>query len=98
MLRPGGKALFSFFVADHYRGRGSASCELYELEHELPGEPGVRVYDTERPEAVIAYSRARIESLAAEAGLEVERILPGYWIPGEELAANEQDLVLLRRL
>lgn len=97
VLRPGGAALFSFFVLDGYRGRGTSACELYEFEHELPGESGVRVHDAQHPEAVIAYSTARIQALAGAAGLVVERVLPGYWNPSAEQVVNEQDLVLLRR-
>jgi len=92
VLRPGGRCLFSFFLLDRYRGRGTSSCELYEFEHLIEG--GVATHDAERPEAVIAYSRARLEKLAADAGLRVERVLPGYWTASDDAVTNEQDLVV----
>ncbi len=97
VLRPGGRCLFSFFLLDRYRGAGTSACTLYEFEHALPGEEGVAAHDRSRPEAVIAYSRARIERLAGEAGLVVERVLEGFWTAPEGVAVHEQDLVLLRR-
>lgn len=97
VLRPGGCCLYSFFLLDRYNGPGTSSCELYEFNHPLAGEPGVAAHDADHPEAVIAYSRERIGEIALEAGLVAERFLPGFWTPSDEVSANEQDLVLLRR-
>ncbi len=96
VVRPGGKCLYSFFVLDRYEGPGTSACELYEFDHAIDGEPGVAIHDPEHPEAVIAYTRDRIEELAREADLEVERILPGFWTPTKESVTSEQDLVVFR--
>ena len=96
VLRPGGKCLYSFFILDRYEGKGTSACELYEFEHPLEDERGVAVHDPEFPENVIAFSRERIDELAAQAGLEVERILPGFWTATQEPVTSEQDLVLFR--
>jgi len=96
VLRPGGKCLYSFFVLDRYEGKGTSACDLYEFEHPVEGQPGVAVHDPANPEAVIAYSRDRIDDLARQAGLEVERILPGFWTATEDPVVSEQDLVLFR--
>lgn len=97
-LRPGGRCLFSFFVLDHFRGPGTVTTPLYDVRHQLPGHEGVAVSNPEVPEAVIAYSRARIEALAGQAGLRVVQVLPGYWAGGDGLSVNEQDLVLFERI
>lgn len=96
VLQPGGRCLLSFFLLDRYRGPGSSACSLYEFDHPLEGETGVAVHDPAHPEAVIAYSRERIEDLAGQAGLEVERTLPGFWTSSPGPLVSEQDLVLLR--
>ncbi len=97
VLRPGARCLYSFFVLDHYRGRGTSAAELYEFEHPVPGEAGVAVHDPCLPEQVVGYERATIEAMAHEAGLQVRRVLPGFWSTTESWAVNEQDLVLLER-
>lgn len=97
VLRPGGRGLYSFFVLDHYGGKGSAAHQLYEFEHAVPGSDGVAVHDPSIPEQVVAYSRAQIEHMARQAGLQVERVLPGTWSKTAAWSVNEQDLVLLRR-
>lgn len=96
-LRPGGRCLYSFFLLDHYGGKGTSAAELYEFEHPVKGAPGVAVHDPRLPEQVVAYERAVVERMAHEAGLEVRRVLPGFWSTTEPWAVNEQDLVLLER-
>lgn len=98
VLRPGGRCLYSFFLLDYYKGKGKSATELYEFEHPVEGETGVAVHDPEIPEQVVGYTRAAIQQMANEAGLEVKRVLPGYWSMTEPWAVNEQDLVLLERL
>ena len=97
VLRPGGRCLYSFFLLDHYRGRGTSATELYEFEHPVEGAPGVAVHNPEIPEAVVGYERAVVERMAREAGLEVKRVLPGFWSTTEPWTVNEQDLVVLER-
>ncbi|MCP4204624.1 MAG: class I SAM-dependent methyltransferase [bacterium] len=96
VLKPGGKALFSFFVLDFYQGPGSTIAADYQFDHLFEGNEGVAVKDREYPDTVIAYSRETIAGYAAAAGLELARIVPGLWSNGSGLAVNEQDLVLLQ--
>ncbi len=96
VLRPGGRALFSVFVLDYYRGPGTSAWEGYEFNHPLPGHADVAVYNPAMPEQIIAYGTGALARLAGEAGLVVERIVPGFWSATHRQALNEQDLVLLR--
>lgn len=97
VLAPGGKCLFSVFALDHYRGHGTSVSPLYELEHALPGHPGVAVRDLRHPDALVGYSLGKLTTLAAETGLRLVRVLPGLWSESPGLAVNEQDLLLLCR-
>jgi SAM-dependent methyltransferase len=97
VLRPGGKCLFSMFLLDYYRGGGTTISPLYEFEHQFPNHPGVAVRDPLYPDALIAYSMAVVEDLAACAGLRVLRLIPGLWSESPGFAVHEQDLVLLCR-
>lgn len=93
VLRPDGKILFSLFLLDHYRGKGTAISPLYEVEHLLA--PGVAVREPDFPDRLVAYSIDNVSGYAESAGLEIERILPGLWSERPGLAVNEQDLVVL---
>lgn len=95
VLRPGGRALFSFIVLDHYRGAGTTTTPRYELEFTLPDHPDVRVRDPKHPDDLIAYSIPCLERMAAAADLTIVRIFKGLWSESPGLAVNEQDLVLL---
>jgi len=97
VLKPGGKILFSFFVRDYYRGPGTTISPNYHFEFVLPDEPHVSVLDAERPDLAVAYSRERLTRAAADAGLAIERLLPGLWSESPGLAVNEQDLIVLAR-
>jgi SAM-dependent methyltransferase len=97
VLKPGGRCLFSFFLLDHYRGRGTSVSPLYEPEHALPGHAGVRVRDLQSPDALVAYGREAVERLAGAAGLRVVKVWPGLWSEPPGAALNEQDLVLFER-
>jgi SAM-dependent methyltransferase len=97
VLRKGGRCLFSFFVLDFYKGKGTSTCELYEFNHQLAGRNDVAVHNPEVPEQVIAYSRSFITRSASVAGLTMERILSGIWSLSGPLQVNEQDLVVLAK-
>ena len=97
MLKETGRALFSFFVLDHYRGPGTSISPRYQFDHDFRGDPEVRVTLPEFPDAAIAYSELRIREFAERAGLKVQRIVPGLWSNSPGLAVNEQDLVVLSR-
>lgn len=95
VLRPGGRALFSVFVLDHYRGHGTSVSPLYEFHHQL--ERGAQVRDPEHPDALVGYSLEWLGRCAADAGLRLERVLPGLWSASPGFAVNEHDLLLLVR-
>lgn len=97
VLRPGGRCLYSFFLLDHYDGKGKSAAELYEFEHPVDGEDAVAVHNSDVPEQVVAYSGVAVSDIANRAGLQVERILPGFWSTTAQWSLNEQDLVVLRR-
>jgi SAM-dependent methyltransferase len=104
VLKPGGKALVSFFLLDHYRGPGTTVSPLYEFDHALdpldpldPLEGGAAVRDPDHPDAAVAYRTSFLAARAADAGLAVRQILPGLWSNSTDWAVNEQDLLLLER-
>lgn len=97
VLKPKGKCLFSMFVLDHYRGRGTTISPNYEFPHSYPDHPGVAIRDPLHPDAIIAYDFVTTERLAHQAGLKILRVLPGLWSESSGIAVNEQDLVLLCR-
>ena len=96
VLRQDGLCLFSFFVLDYYRGPGTSTTSFYEFDHPLADFHGVAVYDSQAPENVIAYNITTIRKIASEAGLEVMRIIPGFWSKAHKVGVNEQDLILLK--
>lgn len=97
VLKPDGRCLFSVFMLDFYRGRGTTISGMYEFEASLIGFRGVAVRDPDHPDAAIAYSEAAIRDFAKDARLKILRIIPGLWSQTGMWAANEQDLVLLAR-
>lgn len=98
VLKPGGRCLFSFFILDHYRGPGTSVAPLYEFNHPFAGNTDVAVHNPAAPEQLIAYRARRLEAFARDAGLALERVLPGYWSNTHASCLNEQDLALLRAL
>lgn len=97
VLKPGGRCLFSFFLLDEYRGRGTTISARYEPEHPLLGQAGAAVADPEHPDALVAYGRAAVAEMAEQAGLHIQKVWPGLWCEAPGPALNEQDLVLLVR-
>jgi SAM-dependent methyltransferase len=95
VLRKGGRCLYSFFLLDYYRGKGTTSWDLLEFEERLEGCDEVAVRDEKSPDQIIAYKLSLIERLAADASLKVVRTLPGDWSGSHEFIVGEQDLVLL---
>lgn len=97
VLKPGGRALYSFFVLDSYQGAGRTGASLYEFDHPLSADGEVAVKDPARPEAVIGFRKSWIERAVAAAGLSLLRVVPGLWPGDANFAVHEQDLVLLER-
>lgn len=96
VLKPGGRAILSCFLLDHYRGPGTTVSPNYEFTHPLSGGDAA-VRDPEYPDAAIGYTRAFLTAAAARAGLTVKEVLPGWWSNAPGRAVNEQDLLLLEK-
>lgn len=97
VLKPGGRALFSVFVLDYFRGKGTALSPVYDYVHKLDGYDDVAIIDPNRPEAFIAYSKARLEQMVADAGLELTRLVPGTWSTSHPVGVCDQDLIVLTK-
>lgn len=93
VLRPGGRALLTFFLLDDYARQAipqKAARFRFHLQDCL-------VVDSDLPEAAIAHDWSRISKQLAEAGLRVrEPVLFGDWCarPG---AVSSQDMVVVYR-
>lgn len=96
VLRAGGRALISLFLSERH-GRGGHNAFHYHFTHAVPGQPGIAVHDPRDPEAIVSYSRDHIFAAVADAGLKVERVIPGHWPDIPEPTLNEQDLLVLSR-
>jgi SAM-dependent methyltransferase len=94
VLREGGQCLLSFFLLDHYRGPGTSIHKLYEFDYTLKEFDGFAVHTLDAPELVVAYKISLVEKMAAEAGLKIKRIIPGFWSKTHMVGVNDQDLIL----
>jgi SAM-dependent methyltransferase len=97
VLKPEGYCLISGIALDYYRGPGTPTSRMYEVDHPLPGYPGVAVRDADNPDVLIGYSVETIRALAEGSGLSLTRVIPGLWSEGTDWAVNEHDLFLFRR-
>lgn len=92
VLRPGGRALLTFFILP----RGSfPAAAVHEI---LPGEvPGEYIVNVERRDPGVAFEEATLRQMFAEAGLElIEPIFLGAW-RGEPDTLSYQDVILARK-
>ncbi len=97
VLKPKGRALFSFCLTDYYRGVGSTfKPELYELSYKYKKKQ-IRVKDMQNPELLIGYPLRLLSEYARVAGLKIKKVFPGYWSNNSKIAINEQDLILLTK-
>jgi SAM-dependent methyltransferase len=94
VLREGGRCLYSFFLLDYYRGRGTTYWDFIEFEQSLEGCDEVAVRNKDSPDEIISYKRSLIEKLADDAGLRITRIVPGLWSKSHEFGVSEQDLLV----
>jgi hypothetical protein len=58
----------------------------------------VATHDPDRPELVIAYELVVVRRMAQDAGLELERVVPGAWSRNVDCPVHEHELVLLRAI
>ena len=102
VLKPGGRAVFSFFLFDHYvPGRhrpGTFSAAIFNFDHARP-EYGddFALADPANPEMMTAYRLAFVKRMAADAGLVFEESLPGMWSGAFDRWLAMQDIVVLRK-
>ena len=102
VLRPGGRALFSTFVLDHYQGPGTAVSPMYDYEVPLQDADGqdyegVRVKSSDEAELYISYSRERLEAMLASSGLTIHSVIPGTWSKSSPRGVCDQDLLVLQK-
>jgi SAM-dependent methyltransferase len=102
VLRPGGHAVFSFFLLDHYRPGhprplGFAKA-AFDFDHEYGGHGAdFATVVPENPEQMTAYRTALVERLAAGAGLELAPPILGLWSGTVARPVAAQDLVVLSK-
>jgi SAM-dependent methyltransferase len=102
VLRPGGRALFSCFLLDHYRPGaarpyGFARAD-FNFDHAF-GDHGndFRIVVPENPEQMTAYRLALLQRYATDARLEVAQMLPGLWSGASTSWIGAQDVLVLQR-
>jgi SAM-dependent methyltransferase len=103
VLRPGGRAVFSFFLLDHYRPGeprhpGFARPD-FDFDHAHGGHGGdFAVAFPGNPERMTAYRLGLLRRFAEEAGLALEGDpVPGLWSGTVAAAVGAQDLLVLRK-
>jgi len=96
VLKPGGRALVTFFVIDEFAQvqieQKKSTCDLkYKLdEHSLYSHRNV-------PEAEIGYTLTWLQANLKKAGLHLNKIHYGSW-SGRENPLSYQDVVLVRKV
>jgi SAM-dependent methyltransferase len=103
VLRPGGRAVLSFFLLDFYDPSaprpGPFARPAFAFDHSW-GDHGdsFRVGVPENPEEMTAFRLAWIERRAGEAGLRFARDpIPGLWSGTAATWVSAQDLVVLEK-
>lgn len=103
VLKPGGRALFSFFLLDNYRpGQprpfGFAN-PAFNFDHSFDnyGDTFATVVPS-NPEQMTAYRLELLERFAADAGLSLAQApLPGIWSGTVDTWVSTQDLVVFSK-
>ncbi len=95
VLKPGGRAVMTFFLLDDEVRAKSRRLELTPSFQTFP-EPWWAVQDPDDPEAAVAYDLPAVEAALAGRGLEVLEISRGGW-SGHASSRTYQDLVLARK-
>jgi SAM-dependent methyltransferase len=89
-LSPDGQALISAFLV---RERAAGRAPMYEFPL---GDGPVHWMVGARPTAGVAYDEAHFAQMVTDAGLEIRRLIPGYW-QGSGIAPNVQDQLIVSR-
>ncbi len=95
VLRPGGRAVMTFFFLDDAVRARLGAREL-EPAFIVNPEEWWAVQDAANPEAAIAFDRTVVERALRDRGLEVQMVSRGMWV-GDEKPATYQDLVVARK-
>jgi SAM-dependent methyltransferase len=101
VLRPSGRVYATFFMIDDDILDTARKTNLtqWDLRFEHPIEPGVSVNNPAQPTSAVAYRVEALEPLLARAGLDLAAaIRPGAWSGHHPIAADGQDVMVLRRV
>jgi SAM-dependent methyltransferase len=102
VLKPGGRAVFSFFLLDHFRREQARphgfSVAAFDFAHRYRehGDEFATVVP-ENPEQMTAYRSTLVARMAADAGLTMADTVPGLWSGTVERGVAAQDLVVLTK-
>ena len=102
VLRPGGRAVFSFLLLDFYRPGQSRPLGFSRPDLDFPVrykayDADFGAADAKNLEHMTAYRLRLIERFARAAGLNLEQSIPGLWSGSVEQWIGAQDLVILRK-
>jgi SAM-dependent methyltransferase len=103
VLRPAGRAVFSFFLLDHYVADQARPHPFdgpnFRFDTALPGLEGrFATVHEENPEQMTAYARELIAEMAETAGLvSTGDPLPGFWSGRSSWWVSAQDVLILER-
>jgi GT2 family glycosyltransferase/SAM-dependent methyltransferase len=96
VLKPGGCALFTFFVLDGDAQKAIAARHAaYPIDIPVDGTETYTM-NQDVPENAIGVALLALGQWAAAAGLILERIYPGLWIP-DRAGVSFQDVIILRK-
>jgi SAM-dependent methyltransferase len=102
VLKPGGRAVFSFFLLDYFRREQvrphGFSASAFDFAHPYGGHgDAFATVVAENPEQMTAYRSSLVERMAKDAGLVMSEPVPGLWSGTVERGVAAQDLVLLTK-
>ena len=94
--------MFSFFLLDNYepgRTRPSGFAHpRFDIDHEYGGWGAeFAVANTSNPEEMTGFRVRLLERLGNDAGLVLERTLPGLWSGSYDAWVGTQDVVILAK-
>ncbi|MEA5448600.1 class I SAM-dependent methyltransferase [Leptolyngbya sp. CCNP1308] len=103
VLKPGGRAVFSFFILDNYcpkqpRPLGFSRSD-FDFDHSYSlYKDEFRIVSPQNPEYMTAYRRSLIEQFAAQSGLKIKQSpIPGLWSGSHSNWVGSQDVVILEK-
>jgi SAM-dependent methyltransferase len=102
VLKPGGRAVFSFFLLDYFRREQARphgfAKPAFDFAHQYGthGDAFATVVP-ENPEQMTAYRSSLVERMASDAGLVMSEPVPGLWSGTIERGVAAQDLVVLMK-